>query len=79
MSNDVANKLTRKLGLKQTPGKDVMKEFAQRARAFLAEGDTVDQAAMKAATAIFPGEFKATAYAGVSDSMETILDEIEKL
>jgi len=32
MQDDVANRFVRKLGLKQTPGKDVMKEFAERAR-----------------------------------------------
>jgi hypothetical protein len=33
MQQDVANRLVRKLGLKQTPGNDVMKEFAKRTRA----------------------------------------------
>ena len=79
MANDVANKLTRKLGLKQTPGKDVMKQFAQRARELQEQGNTVDQAAMKAAAEMFPAEFKAAAYAGASDSMETLLADIEGL
>jgi hypothetical protein len=32
MQDDVANRLARKLGLQQTPGKDVTKKFAERTR-----------------------------------------------
>jgi hypothetical protein len=34
MHDDVANRLTKKLGLKQTPSNQEMKEFAKHARAF---------------------------------------------
>ena len=46
MQDDVANRLVRKLELKQTPGKDAMKEFVERTRALQGEGRTTDQAAI---------------------------------
>ena len=79
MPDDVANRVVRKLGLKQTPGKDIMKEFAERSRALQREGRTVDQAAMIAAKEKFPAEFEPTRYANQGESMETLLAGIEKL
>jgi hypothetical protein len=79
MPNDVANRLTRKLGLKQTPGKEAMKKFAKRARALQGEGRTVDQAAIMAAKEKFPAEFEPTHYANQGEPMETLLADIEKL
>jgi hypothetical protein len=79
MPDDVANRLVRKLGLKQTPGKDTMKEFAKRSRALQREGRTVDQAAMFAAKEKFPAEFEPTRYDNQGEPMETLLADIEKL
>jgi hypothetical protein len=76
---DVASRLARKLGLSQSPGKDVMQRFARSTRGFQSKGDTVDKAAMKGATEIFPAEFKPTGYAGQAGSMEALLADIEKL
>jgi hypothetical protein len=78
-SRPVADRFARKLGLSQTPGKAVMQGFATRTRELVREGRTVDQAAMMAAKEKFPAEFQPTHYAGVSDTMETLLADIEKL
>jgi hypothetical protein len=75
----VASKLAHKLGLRQSPGKDVMQKFASRVRELQGQGRTVDQAAPMAAAEIFPAEFQASRYAGGRGSMEDILTEIEKL
>ena len=79
MPDDVANRLVRKLGLKQTPGKDTMKEFAECSRALQHVGRTIDQAAIIAAKEKFPAEFEPTRYANQGESMETLLADIEKL
>ena len=79
MPDDVANRLVRKLGLKQTPGKDTMREFAERSRALQREGRTIEQAAMIAAIDKFPAEFEPTRYANQGEPMETLLADIEKL
>jgi hypothetical protein len=77
---DVANRLVRYLGLLNTPGKDVMKKFDTRTRELQRAGRTIDQAAMMAATEIFPAEFnRRHDYAGVAVDMETLLADIEKL
>jgi hypothetical protein len=76
---DVADRLTRKLGLKQTPGKDVMKAFAERVRALEAQGHTADQAAIMAANDKFPAEFEPTRYSSLGEPIETLLADIEKL
>jgi hypothetical protein len=74
----VAARLAQKLGLSQSPGKEVMQTFASRTRELL-PGRTVDQAAMMAANEIFPGEFRPTFYAGVNHSMDALLLEIDRL
>jgi hypothetical protein len=79
MPNDIANRLTKKLKLQQTPGKDVMKKFANRARTLQDQGLSADQAALKAAHEIFPAEFMPTRYNTQGESMEAILTDIEKL
>jgi hypothetical protein len=79
MPNDLANRLTRKLGLIQTPGKDVMKQFAKRARELQEQGGTVDPAAIRAALDTFPSEFKTTNYLYHGEPMEPLLTEIEEL
>ena len=79
MSDGVATQLTRKLGLSQSPGADVMKTFAKRTRELQQQGRTADQAAMMAAHEIFPGEFQPTRYAGANHAIEPLLIEIEKL
>jgi hypothetical protein len=56
--DDVANRLARKLGLSQTPSKDVMLEFAKSTRALQGQGRTADQAAIIATTEKFAAEFK---------------------
>jgi hypothetical protein len=75
--DDFANRLARKLGLQQTPGKDVMRKWAARIRELVA-GNTFDQAAMKAAAEIFPAEFQATRYDGQRDSIEKLVADIEE-
>jgi hypothetical protein len=76
---DVANRLVRKLGLKQTPGRDAMKGFAKRARALQDKGRTVDQAAIIAAKEKFPAEFEPTHYPNQGEPMESLLADIETL
>jgi hypothetical protein len=76
--DDVVTRVAQKLGLSQSPGKDAMKRFAARTRELL-QGRTVDQAAMVAATEIFPAEFRPNVYAGVNHSMDALLLEIDKL
>jgi hypothetical protein len=75
----VANRLTRKLGLKQTPGKDVMKAFVERARTLQGQGHTADRAAITAANEKFQAEFEPTRYVYHGEPMETLLADIEKL
>ena len=70
--------LTRRLGLLQTASKDAAKIWAQRTRALEKQGKTWDQAAMTAATEVFPSEFKPNSYRSES-SIEALLDAIEKL
>jgi hypothetical protein len=54
MQDDVATRLVRKLGLKQTPGKDVTKKFAERTRELQrGRGLTDSQAAIVAANGYF--------------------------
>jgi hypothetical protein len=79
--DDVGSRLTHKLGLSQSPGKDVIKKFAARTRVLQQQqqGRTADQAAMMAASEIFPGEFQPTRYAGANHAIEPLLIEIEKL
>jgi hypothetical protein len=79
MPDDVANRLAKKLKLKQTPGKGVMKEFAKRVRALQGEGHSADQAALRAANDKFPAEFTPNHYDSQGESMETILSDIEEL
>jgi hypothetical protein len=80
MPNDVANRLTRKLGLLQTPGKNAMKAFAKRARTLRGEGGhSADQAAIMAANEKFPAEFRPTRYDSQGEPMETLLADIENL
>jgi hypothetical protein len=74
----VATRLAQKLGLSQSPGKDVMKKFAARTRELL-KGRTIDQAAMMAAQEIFPAEFRPNVYGGVNHAMDPLLLEIDKL
>jgi hypothetical protein len=69
----VANRLTRKLGLKQTPGKDVMKAFVERARILQGQGHTADRAAITAANEKFQAEFEPTRYVYHGEPMETLL------
>jgi hypothetical protein len=58
MQDDVANGLARKLGLNQTPGKDVTKKFAERTRELQRRrGLTDDQAAIVAANEILQSDF----------------------
>jgi hypothetical protein len=57
MQDDVANRLARKLGLNQTPGKDVTKKFAERTRELQRRrGLTDDRAAIVAANEIFQSD-----------------------
>jgi len=79
MPGDVANRLTRKLGLIQTPGSEAMRAFAMRVRELQKQGRTLDQAAIMAATDKFPAEFKATGYANSGEPIEPLITEIEKL
>jgi hypothetical protein len=61
--SDLPTRLAHKLGLQQSPGKAVMKQFRDHTIQYLVEGRdqgrTVDQAAMMAAKDTFPAEFKA--------------------
>jgi hypothetical protein len=77
--DDVGNRLVRKLGLKQTPGKGPINEFAKRTRELQNEGHTVDQAAIMAATEKFRAEFESAHYAYQGEPMETLLTDIEKV
>jgi len=61
----VATRLAQKLGLSQSPGKDVMQKFAARTRELL-PGRTVDQAAMAAAQEIFRPNSSRTFTRGVT-------------
>lgn len=79
MQDDVANRLVRKLELKQTPGEDAMKEFVERTRALQGEGRTTDQAAIMAAKEKFSAEFEPTRYNSQGEPMEKLLADIEKL
>ena len=80
MQDDVANRLASKLGLRQTPGKDVTKKFAERTRELQrGRGLTDDQAAIVAANEIFQSEFVLTQYDNQGEPMETLLVDIEKL
>jgi hypothetical protein len=80
MQDDVANRLARKLGLKQTPGNDVTKKFAERARELQrGRGLTDDQAAIVAANEIFRSDFVLTHYDSRGEAMEKLLGDIEKL
>jgi hypothetical protein len=78
--DDIGSRLAHKLGLSQSPGKDVMKKFAARTRTLQQEQQgTLDQMAMMAAREIFPAEFQPTRYAGANLAIEPLLIEIEKL
>jgi len=70
------NNLTRKLGLLQTASKDAARKWAQRTRELAKQGKTSDQAAMTAATEVFPSEFKPINYRS-DGSVEALLDAIE--
>jgi hypothetical protein len=78
MRGDVTSRLVRKLGLKQSPGEDTMKDFANRARTLQAAGRTVEQAAIMAAKEKFAAEFEPTRYDNQGESMEVLLADIEK-
>ena len=75
---DELDKLTRKLGLLQSVGKDAAKKWAKRTREIKAEGKTWDQAAIMAASGQFIAEFKATRY-NYGDDVEALLKVIEAL
>jgi hypothetical protein len=77
--DDVASRLTRKLGLKQTPGRDAMKAFAERARALQRQGHTPNRAAIIVANEKFPAEIEPTLYGNVSEPTETPIADIAKL
>ena len=79
MPDDVANRLTRKLRLLQTPGNHAMKQFAKRARELQQQGSTAEQAAIIAAKDKFQAEFEPTRYDNQGESMETLLADIEQL
>jgi hypothetical protein len=79
MQDDVSNRLARKLGLKQTPGKDVTKKFAERTRELQrGRGLTDSQAAIVAANEIFQSDFVLTQYDNLGEPMEKLLADIEK-
>jgi hypothetical protein len=75
----VADRLTRKLGLIQTPSKDVMKAFAERVHTWQGQGHTADRAAIMAANEKFQAEFNPTRYSSLGEPIETLLADIEKL
>jgi hypothetical protein len=76
---NVADRLTGKLGLIHTPGKDAMKGFAERVRILQEQGRTADQAAVMAAIKKFQAEFQPTRYYYHGEPIETLLAIIEKL
>jgi hypothetical protein len=70
--------LTRKLGLLQTASIGTAKKWAQRTRALAKQRNTWDQAAMTAATEVFPAEFNPTRYRS-EGSIEALVAAIETL
>jgi predicted nuclease of restriction endonuclease-like RecB superfamily len=79
MQDDVANRLAHKLGLQQTPGKDVTKKFAERTRELQHGRDlTDDQAAIVAANEIFRSDFVLTRYDSRGEPMEELLGDVQK-
>jgi hypothetical protein len=78
VTDDVGNRLARKLHLLATPGTVAMKEFAALVRDLMNAGQTADQAAITAASQKFPAEFQSQLY-NYQGSIETILANIEKL
>jgi hypothetical protein len=78
---EVLVSLTKKLGLLQTEGKDVAQQWARRTRELQAQypQDSLDQAAIKAASEKFPSQFKATRYDYGSPPIAEVLVAIEAL
>ena len=75
----VPDRLARKLGLLQSPGKAMAQRFARRTRELQSQCRTVDQASITAASEIFPGEFQPTRYSTHGDDMGDLLADIERL
>jgi hypothetical protein len=78
---EVLVSLTKKLGLLQTEGKDAAQQWARRTRELQAQypQDSLDQAAIKAASEKFPSQFKATRYDYGSPPIAEVLVPIEAL
>jgi hypothetical protein len=75
----VLDRLTRKLGLLQSASRDSAQRWARRTRELLAQKQSADQAAIKAAKEIFDAEFVPTRYKYQNDEIEQLLSDIDGL
>jgi hypothetical protein len=76
MAMSVRDDLARKLGLLQTPPLPQAKDWSNRTRELMKNGESADNAAMIAAKAVFPAEFNPTKY-DPKGSVEALLDAID--